>query len=84
VDVLAPRIAELREGQDRLPARKDELQMLLNGQKAQIASEKEVAQCAADFKQSLQDGSLFQRKAFVRSFVNQVLDIGQRGGRYWT
>lgn len=78
LDVLAPRIRELKERQDRLQARKDDLIMLLTGEKAQMATQQEVAECAADFRELLQEGSLVERKAFVHSFVNEVKVTGDQ------
>ena len=78
IDVLAPRIRELKERQDKLQARKDELHMLLTGEEAEVASQQEVAECATDFKELLQEGSLVERKAFVRSFVNEVRVTGEQ------
>ena len=71
IDLLAPRIRELKERQDKLQARKDELHMVLTGEEA------EVAECAADFRELLQEGSLVERKAFVHSFVNEVRVTGE-------
>ena len=78
LDVLAPRIRELKERQEKLQARKDELHMFLTGEKAEVATQQEVAECAADFKGLLQEGSLVERKAFVRSFVNEVRVTGEQ------
>ena len=78
IALLAPRIRELKERQDKLQARKDELHMLLTGEKAEVATQQEVAECAADFKKLLQEGSLVEKKAFVRSFVNEVRVTGEQ------
>jgi hypothetical protein len=77
IDLLAPRIRELKERQDKLQARKDELHMVLTGEKAEVATPEEVAECAADFRDLLQEGSLVERKAFVHSFVNEVRVTGE-------
>ena len=78
IDLLAPRIRELKERQDRLQARQDELHMLLTGEKAEVATQQEVAECAADLRELLQEGSLVERKTFVRSFVNEVRVTGEQ------
>ena len=77
IDLLAPRIRELKERQDKLQARKDELHMVLTGEKAEVATPQEVAECAADFRELLQEGFLVERKAFVHSFVNEVRVTGE-------
>ena len=78
IDLLAPRIRDLKERQDKLQGRKDELHMLLTGEKAEVATQQEVAKCVADFKELLQEGSLVEKKAFVRSFVNEVRVTGEQ------
>ena len=78
IDLLAPRIRELKERQDKLQARQDELHMLLTGEKAEVATQQEVAECAADLRELLQEGSLVERKTFVRSFVNEVRVTGEQ------
>jgi site-specific DNA recombinase len=77
IDLLAPRIRELKERQDKLQGRKSELHMLLTGEKAEVATQQEVAKCAADFKELLQEGSLVEKKVFVRSFINEVRVTGE-------
>jgi site-specific DNA recombinase len=77
IDLLSPRIRELKERQDKLQERKGELQMLMTGEKAEVATQQEVTKCAADFKELLQEGSLAEKKAFVRSFVDEVRVTGE-------
>jgi site-specific DNA recombinase len=76
VDLLAPRIQELKERQDKLQGRKSELHMFLTGEKAEVATQQEVAKYAADFHQLLEEGSLVEKKTFFRSFVNEVRVTG--------
>ena len=78
IDLLAPRIRELKERQDKLQGRRDELHMLMTGQKAEVATQQEVAKCAADFQELLEEGSLMEKKAFIRSFVNEVRVTGDQ------
>ena len=72
LDDLAPRIRELRERQLKLQTRKEELLSLLSGQKAQVASKEEVAECVTALREILEENSLLERKAFIRSFVKEV------------
>ena len=76
IDILAPRIRDLKERQDKLQGRKDELHMVMTGEKAEVATQQEVAKCAADFEELLQEGSLAEKKVFVRSFVDEVRVTG--------
>ncbi len=68
---------ELRERQEKLQSRKEELRMLIMGRKTEVATPQEVAACAADLRNLLEEGSLVERKAFVRSFVNEVKVTGR-------
>jgi site-specific DNA recombinase len=76
-DDLTPRIRELRGRQEKLHERKEELNTLLIDQKAEVATQQEVAECAADLRNLLEEGSLVERKAFIRSFVNEVKVTGK-------
>ena len=77
IDLLAPRLRELKERQDKLQERKNELQMLMTGEKAEVATQQDVVKCAADFTELLEEGSLAEKKTFVRSFVNEVRVTGE-------
>ena len=77
IDLLAPRIRDLKERQDKLQGRKSELHMLMTGEKAEVASQQDVAKCAADFQELLEEGSLAEKKAFIRSFVDEVRVTGE-------
>ena len=72
LDDLSPRICELREQQDKLRARREELCMLLVGQRAEVATREEVAACVADLKNLLDESTFIEKKSFFRSFVNQI------------
>ena len=39
-------------------------------------SNKEIAACAEDLRQSLETGSLSERKAFIRNFVKEIRITG--------
>jgi site-specific DNA recombinase len=72
LDDLAPRIHEQRERQTKLQNRKNELLSILSEQKAEVPTKEEVAEYAADLGKLLEESSLVERKAFIRSFVKEV------------
>jgi site-specific DNA recombinase len=78
IDLLATRLRELKERQDKLHGRKNELYMLMTGEKAEVATQQEVAKCAADFQELLEEGSLMEKKTFIRSFVDEVRVTGDQ------
>jgi site-specific DNA recombinase len=73
---IAPRLRELRERQERLQGTKEELQFLSSEKKIETATREEVAECVEDLRNSLETGSLTERKAFVRSFVKEIRITG--------
>ena len=72
LDDLAPRIHELRERQIKLQSRKEELLLFISGQKAEVASKEEVVECVKALREILEENSVVERKAFIRSFVKEV------------
>ena len=76
LDDLAPRIRELRERQLKLQTRKEELLSLISGQKSEVASMEEIAECTQDLRKLLEESSLVERKAFIKSFVTEVRVTG--------
>lgn len=72
LDELAPRIREVKERYDKLETRKSELELIVSGEKAEVVSKEEVAECVHELSDLLQKGSLLERKAFIQSFVKEV------------
>jgi site-specific DNA recombinase len=66
----------LRERQTKLQSRKEELLSILSGQKAEVASKAEIAECVADLRKLLEESHLIERKAFIKSFIKEVQVTG--------
>ena len=73
---VAPRIQQLRHRQQQLQARKWELEALLPNRRAELANLETVTQYVADLRNLLNESSLTERKAFIRSFVKEVKVTG--------
>ena len=73
---LAPRIKELRTRQEKLLARKVELETLLSDRRVELASPDMVRSYVADLHNLLADTELVARKAFIRIFVKEVRVTG--------
>jgi len=73
---LAPRIKELRGRQERLLARKVELEVLLSDRRVELASPDIVRSHVADLHNLLAGSELVERKVFIRSFVKEVRVTG--------
>ncbi|MBI4594839.1 MAG: recombinase family protein, partial [Candidatus Tectomicrobia bacterium] len=77
-DDLGPRIRELRGRQEKLQARKGEVQTFMLEKKTEVPSTEEVVEYVADLRNILEDGSFAERKAFIRSFVKEVKITGDK------
>ncbi len=69
---LAPRIKELREHQTRLEQRKAELEDTISHQKTEIVNKQAVRRYVEDLHDFLNESTLLERKAFIKSFVRGV------------
>ena len=69
---LAPRIHNLRERQERLQARRVEIERFLSDRRVELASPAMMHRYVSDLRNLLNNSSLPERKAFIRSFVREV------------
>ncbi len=69
---LAPRIKQLRERKDNLQARKWELEWQLKEQRVELADIGAVTRYVEDLRNILSEGSIVERKSFIKSFVKKV------------
>ncbi|OGO07295.1 MAG: hypothetical protein A2Y92_04645 [Chloroflexi bacterium RBG_13_57_8] len=82
--LIARRLFQLRGQYGKLQNRKEELKVLMNEQTLEVPALEEVRQCAADLKNSLERGSLAERKAFIRSFAKEVRIEGDKAKLTYT
>ena len=73
---LAPRIKELRTRQEKLLARKAQLESLLSDRRVELASPNVVRSYVADLRNLLKRSELAERRAFIRNFVKEVRVTG--------
>ncbi len=69
---LAPRIQQLRQRQEQLQATRLELEQRLSDRRVELADLETVTRYVGDLRNLLSTSSLAERKAFLRSFVNEV------------
>ena len=74
----------LRERYDTLQARKEELNTLVAEQTLELPTPEEVRECATDLRNSLERGSLAERKAFIHGFVKEVRITGDEARLTYT
>ncbi len=78
LDDLAPRIHDLRNRQEKLQARKVQIQSFLSDRRVELASPEIVESYVDDLRNLLNNSSLAKRRAFIRSFVKDVKVTGDQ------
>ena len=76
LDDLAPRIHELRNHQEKLQARRVQIESFLSDRRVELASPEIVKSYVDDLRNLLNNSSLAERRAFIRSFVKEVKVTG--------
>lgn len=70
---LTPRIRDVRNQQEKLIARQAELEALLSNRKIELADIRIVKKYVNELRKILCEGELCERKAFIRSFVKEII-----------
>ena len=76
LDDLTPRIHELRNRQKKLQARRVQIESILSDRRVVLASPEIVKSYVDDLRNLLNNSSLAERRAFIRSFVKEVKVTG--------
>ena len=76
LDELVPRIRELRSRQEQLQARRIEIENLMSDRKVELADLETISGYVDDLHDLLKEGSLTERRVFIRSFVKEVQVTG--------
>ena len=74
---LYPRIQQLRHRQDQLQAARDEVQELVDERREKIQDISKVMKYVEDMRSLLMNSSLVERKAFIKSFVKEIVVSGR-------
>ena len=73
LDDLTPRIRELRNRQERLLGRRSELEAAMSDRKVELADLSTVRGYVSDLRNTLNESPLSERRAFIRSFVKEII-----------
>ena len=84
LDDLAPRIHRLRNQQEKLLSRRVELELAMSDRKVELADMKLVKSYVNDLRHTLEEGSLADRRAFVKSFVKEIIISGEEARLLYT
>ena len=76
LDDLVVRIRELRSRQDQLQARRIEIESHMSDRKVELADLENITRYVDDLHELLKEGSLAERRTFIRSFVKEVRVTG--------
>jgi DNA repair ATPase RecN len=72
LDDLAIRIKELRQRQEQLLTQRIEIENLMSDRKVGLVNLETMTEYIVDMQAVLREGTLVERKAFIRSFVNDI------------
>lgn len=69
---LALRIKELRQRQEQLQTRRIEIENRVSDRKVELVNLETMTEYIVDMQAVLREGTLVERKAFIRSFVKDI------------
>ena len=72
LEVLSPRIMSLRHREEQLEAARDDAETRLEQRRVVLPDTDEIAEYAADFRAFLEKGTIPERKALIRNFVEDI------------
>ena len=72
LDDLVPRIRDLRERQEQIQARRLEIEAEISDRKVELVDMEYLSSYVDDFRDLLNDGTLVERRTFIKSFVEKI------------
>ena len=84
LEVLSPRIFSLRHREEQLEAARDDAETQLEQRRVELPNTEEVARYVADFRDFLQEGTIPERKALIRNFVEGIEVVGDEATLTYT
>jgi site-specific DNA recombinase len=76
LEELVPQIRELQSRQEQLQARRIEIEAQMSDRRVELADLETISHYVEDLHDLLKEGSLTERRAFIRSFVREVRVTG--------
>ena len=84
LEVLSPRIMSLRHREEQLEAARDEAETRLEQRRVVLPDTEEIVEYVADFRNFLKDGTIPERKALIRNFVEGIEVVGDEATLTYT
>ncbi len=84
LEVLSPRIFSLRHREEQLEAARDDAATQLEQRRVELPTTEEIKGYVADFRDFLKDGTIPERKALIRNFVEGIEVMGDEATLTYT
>ena len=72
LEVLSPRIMSLRHREEQLEAAREDAETQLEQRRVALPEAEEIVEYVADFREFLKEGTIPERKALIRNFVEGI------------
>ena len=84
LEVLSPRIFLLRHREEQLEAARDDAERQLEQRRVELPNTEEIKEYVADFRNFLKEGTIPERKALIRNFVEGIEVLGDEATLTYT
>ena len=82
--VLSPRIISLRHREEQMEAARDDAETQLEYRRVELPDTEEITRYVADFREFLEEGTIPERKALIRNFVEGIEVVGDEATLTYT
>jgi hypothetical protein len=84
LEVLSPRIMSLRHREEQLEAAREDAETQLEQRRVELPTTEEIARYVADFREFLKEGTIPEKKALIRNFVEGIEVVGDEATLTYT
>ena len=84
LEVLSPRIMSLRHREEQLEAAREDAETQLERRRVELPTTEEIREYVADFREFLKEGTIPERKALIRNFVEGIEVVGDEATLTYT
>ena len=84
LEVLSPRIFSLRHREEQLEAAREDAETQLEQRRVALPDAEEIVEYVADFRDFLKEGTIPERKALIRNFVEGIEVVGDEATLTYT
>ena len=84
MEVLSPRIMSLRHREEQLEGAREDAETQLEQRRVELPNTEEIVRYVADFREFLKEGTIPERKALIRNFVEGIEVVGDEATLTYT